>query len=779
MATSSGSKDAPFPELKLELLPDEPVAKPVEKFVAKAAPVAPVASPTVAPSANAPGPAPAPATPVSAFGALESAVALFNISVSFSPGIGADLVSQRAQDDLKLPKEKIESILRALQNGPKAMIGKAVPQDRADKAVADFTRIGMKVELTPVLSIQTKTHAADDGSEVCPACSKRVVLPANRQCPACHVFVDKVTDEFLLRRKLMEKERAIAEARLAKEGADSVKRNKDEMEKRLRELVRKEIEAEYGLDDKGGKSLFGGKTGKVRALAGVALLVAAVAAGRFTSGMGGDKAAEAKPAGPATSAVGQTIEQAKAAANGPNPEQAMAQALEKSLPDEVLAGIDPTDEESLLKAARGGGGGGMTMEQAVAASGALAKSVGNHTLEKAMNGTLPPGSPGAAGGAGAAVAAGKGSAAAPGGIKTSGATGPAIPVPSAEEVAAQGIALPRELKLALTTQLVGTLGEIGQTQRAQEIAKAVLAGPEAASDLQLAAQARSADIAARAWALNGQAPGKASQQAKELKEQIAKIADGPERAMTYAKTGAILAQHTVLPREAQVAMISLAGDTLKGLPAAQQAPVRDVWVTALGDSLLADTIEAARAGKWPRAQEAFKRLSEVAANPPSPAAAASLHGLEYRARIVMGQADQADAALAAGLAAAVKASNVADQARALHAMVARAGAPRTPFLTNAVNQMAEKAHGAPAGAGKSVALSELAQTLVALGQDQAAAKLREASREAASALQPMERSALVARMLVEGDLAQIKARNAEGNYAETEGLLRRVAGYLL
>ena len=169
----------------------------------------------------------------------------------------------------------------------------------------------------------------------------------------------------------------------------------------------------------------------------------------------------------------------------------------------------------------------------------------------------------------------------------------------------------------------------------------------------------------------------------------------------------------------------------------------------------------------------------MAANPPSPAAAASLHGLEYRARIVMGQADKADAALAAGLAAAVKASNVADQARALHAMVARAGAPRTPFLTNAVNQMAEQAHGAPAGAGKSVALSELAQMLVALGQDQAAAKLRVASREAASALQPMERSALVARMLVEGDLAQIKARNAEGNYAETEGLLRRVAGYLL
>jgi uncharacterized Zn finger protein (UPF0148 family) len=189
---------------------------------------------------------------------VESDEALFDIVVQLAAGSSIERVKDKAVNELGMEPLKVEALAKALQSGPSARIGSAVPKTRAEKARDDFTRAGLKVTLSPVLSISKMTAAESDGKTMCPACDVRVILPENRQCPNCNVFVDKVDEQFLLRKKLMEQERRRAEMTLDKEKRDSEKKKKEAAEREMRELIRKEIEAEMGIGDgKGGGSLAG------------------------------------------------------------------------------------------------------------------------------------------------------------------------------------------------------------------------------------------------------------------------------------------------------------------------------------------------------------------------------------------------------------------------------------------------------------------------------------------------------------------------------------------
>jgi hypothetical protein len=224
--------------------------------------------------------------PAGAANSVESDEALFDIVVQLATGSTIERVKDKAINELGMEEAKVEALARALQSGPSARIGSAVPKSRAEKARDDFTKTGLKVTLSPVLSISKMTAAESDGKTVCPACNARVILPENRQCPACNVFVDKVDEQFLLRKKLMEQERRRAEMALDKEKKASEKSNKEAMERELREQIRKEIAAEMGLDD--GKS--GGSLKSKLKLAVAALGVAGLAffGGRMVGGAGSD-----------------------------------------------------------------------------------------------------------------------------------------------------------------------------------------------------------------------------------------------------------------------------------------------------------------------------------------------------------------------------------------------------------------------------------------------------------------------------------------------------------
>ena len=138
----------------------------------------------------------------------ESDEALFDVIVKVPPGARLDDIEKMALGPAGIRADRVESLIKALRSVPQAKIGAGVPRTRADAAKEQFTKAGLTVEITPVLSIKIKTEGAFDGLFGCPSCKQRVTLPENRQCPNCGVFVDKVTDEAQMRRRIMEQERA-------------------------------------------------------------------------------------------------------------------------------------------------------------------------------------------------------------------------------------------------------------------------------------------------------------------------------------------------------------------------------------------------------------------------------------------------------------------------------------------------------------------------------------------------------------------------------------------
>ncbi len=293
---------------------------------------------------------------------VEAEEALFDVVVRISSTTRLSDVEHKAAEAGIAP-EKIEPLIKALRSVPQIKIGSAVNRERADKAKEQFTKAGLIVEITPLLALSTMTAGSMDGTSICPACTTRVMLPESRQCPHCGVYVDKVTDDVQLRRKLMDKERAVLEAQADLGAKKTEAANKEAIEKALRHSIRKELEKKYGKPKTG---TFEGKAGAAK-LAGIGLLVAAA----FFGGRSGaiDRLFNKKESAPVATA---DMNKLAAAQNGGAPTG------------------DADLDDPLLQAAGGKrvGAKGISLEQAVAAAQGL--------------------TPGGAGKAGAPGAAGEG-----------------------------------------------------------------------------------------------------------------------------------------------------------------------------------------------------------------------------------------------------------------------------------------------------------------------------------------------------------------------------------
>eukprot|EP01031_Cornospumella_fuschlensis_P011662 gene11662-14248_t len=178
---------------------------------------------------------------------------------------------QRLAAGTNLPSDRVERLIKVLRSSPNAKVGAAVSLERAEAEKALFSQTGLIVEITPLLSIKTASSASWDGLEACPACGKRVTMPSNRQCPSCGVFVDKLTDDYLMRKKMMQQERGAVEFQKARAEKNAEKSTKDSVEAAMRAKIRAEIQKEYGISG-GGKSKTLLKGVGVLALIGVAFV---------------------------------------------------------------------------------------------------------------------------------------------------------------------------------------------------------------------------------------------------------------------------------------------------------------------------------------------------------------------------------------------------------------------------------------------------------------------------------------------------------------------------
>lgn len=737
----------------------------------------------------------------------ESTEALFDVIVKVPSGTRLEDVEKMALGPAGIRPDRVESLIKALRSVPQAKIGAAVPRSRADAAKEQFSKAGLQVEITPVLSLSVKTEGAFDGLFPCPACKQRVTLPENRQCPNCGVFVDKMTDEALLRKKIMEQERAKLDYQASRGAQDAEKMTREQLEAQLRAEVRAELEAKLGIK----KEKPGISTG-IKAAAAVAVLAAVFIGGRGTSSgfswdeLKGGESAKGKASdadkmlnsvgppsgagGPAAMAGGAAGAAAGAGAAGAGG----AGGAEGS-----QTGDADIDNDPLIQAAGGKrvGAKGITMEQAVAASMTLAKSVGNNTAERALAGANV-GGPGAAGGAamagGAAATAesgGSGSAAAPGAQASGGSSGAAAGGSSAAggasgQAAAGGAggssggesAVSVQSKQLLALEFTAQLAEMGQLPRAMQIIRSLKASPKSAGNAAVASAARISDMEVKAWSMAGMDGTRARAAAEALLTEASALTDPAERALALSRVGAIVARHGQLPPEASRVFLTKAVESIKAVPDAQQRQdVTAKWAVAFGDALYAEAGIRARSGQWNKAQQANTQLETLIAQAPDSASQAKLQALNYQMKLLLGQQDKAAQAMDAALALAAGTPGLAERAAMLRSIAQLSGAATHDKLQAAATTVQTQAL-AKTGGERARALAQLSLMSAEAGLRGRAGELADAAR-ATTGLTQAEAVQVNTDLIVRGDMANARVLHSVGMYAEAETVLLRLGNYLL
>jgi hypothetical protein len=691
---------------------------------------------------------------------------LYDIYASLPGGVDIDILRNRAIKELGLSEAKVVPLLDALRRTSSIKIGSNVTKEKANQATADFQKIGLKIDLKPVLALDAISKF-DDGKVACPACDVRVLLPENRQCPACGIFVDKVDAEFLMRKKLLAKERAIAGARADQEAKDAERQNLQDMERRIREEIRAEIEKEMGLD-KEKQGLFGGffngKQGLVRGLIVTGAMVGAVVLGRVSNSIPGLGGEPPKPDPKIAEAAKQN-----AAQQDINKMMGAVDAGGAAGMDVGGAPLDdPTADESLMQ----NGKKGMSVEQAVAAASALGKAVGNNTIQNAMgSGAGLPGGKAGGGATGAVAAVG------PDGKPILGADGNPIAAAASNAAPAPEFTLPTSVRTQLSSEFAVRLAEMGQSRRGKEILKSLSANPEVIVDLPLAASVRLAEIELRAWAVNGMSVGGARSEIEAINRDIGMLSGTTDRVLALSRAAAAFAEARRVTGAAAPGFISLAGEALKSTSKENQASVMGEWAVAMGVVILSDITEHARQGQWKPAEAAYERLSSILSQAGTPEAAAGLAGIDYRARMVLGQTAKADSALETGISRALKAANQPQQANALYALITRARIGSTPKLEEALTKLTTAVESSKA-ADRPQALGALAQVYAAIGKEEKAFALRQEASSSTGTATP-EAQALATSNWVKVDMSLARARHRESAFAPLEVIVQRIAGYLL
>jgi hypothetical protein len=648
----------------------------------------------------------------------------FDVLVRLPSGARLDQVKSRGEA-AGVTAERLDALVNALRNLPQVQIGKNVSRARADAAKTLYEQCGLVIEINPVLALETKRATLEIS---CPSCRQRVIVTDKGQCPGCGVFVEKFTDDYMQKKRQLELDRA-------KLRHDMEAEFQAKLDAALVEKLRKQ-------------GVFKGRSGAMRAAALVGLLGAAFIVGRGTlagwnketllaTSNGGKAARMMDTAWPSTPGA------------GPDGEPGVVATA-------AAGAVDPEMDDPLIQQASGAkrmGGKGLTIEQAVAASRALARSVGNTTADRAMADGPAAGPAGGEGVAESGAAASAG-AAVP-------AAGPAVTVPATA-------------KLALGLDLARQLAAMGQTARAEHVLKAL--GPRLQAVPELASKSQAAALEIRAWTLGSLAPGQAGATAKSLLADAEKISDVPTRVLALTQAGVAVSQQPRLPREAARALLTRAGDLLASVAADQREQAMGTWAAGLGSVLLNEANAAARAGRWSVVKANGAQLQALAQQAPNAASQARVLAMSHQLQTMLGDAAGADKAIDAALALAAAPASLQERAVLLRGVAAGTGIAGEKFL-KAVDALQAQAQGR-GGIEKAQVMVELSVLNAEAGFRAKAAEAAQAARQVPG-LAPADATRIEAELLMRGDLAAARLMQTLGMYAEAEALLERVGGYLI
>jgi hypothetical protein len=660
---------------------------------------------------------------------LETEAPVFDVIVTINPGVKPADIQRLALQYGELSKGQIEGLMKAFQNGPRVKVGDHVPKDRADKAKEQFGKLGLTVTVVPQLSLQVKPEGDFDGRFLCRACNTRVDLPANRQCPSCEMFVDKITDEWLLKRKITEQERAKLDSRFSREDQQMKKANQKSLEDAIRAKIREELEEEYGVKEE--KGLFQGQRGLLRA-GGLLGLVAVAFVG------GGMIPPGSLPWTKGSQAV--TKSSVSATPNATAMLDSVAPVGGAGEPQSG-AGGDADLDDPMIQALAGGkkmGGPGISMEQAIAASRGLAASVGNTTFDKATggNGALAPG--------GTAV----------------------------DESPVTVTPLTKHL---LAAEFARNMASIGQWRRASAIVKAL---KSLAVEPAAVVAVQSADLEAQAWAMADLSAGGARQAMDVLIRDAQSITDAADRARALGQVATIISGHAQLSPDAARAFLKLADESLKSVGDAKlRASAGGDWMVAAGHVLANEAIAHAKAGRLAKVQAAAEQLQGLTQETSDPTVQSRLHAFGYQIHVAMGLQEKADQKLGAALTAASQVADIVEHTALLRKVAQIAGGVTLAPLQAHIDALKIQIELKPA-LSKELAYAHLSLTYADYGVRDKADENRRLAL-ATKGMTAVESGAVQANLLARSEMATAKFLHLGGRYAESELILQRLSGYLM
>jgi hypothetical protein len=335
-----------------------------------------------------------------------------------------------------------------------------------------------------------------------------------------------------------------------------------------------------------------------------------------------------------------------------------------------------------------------------------------------------------------------------------------------------------QLKLLLSFDFARQLAEMGQLPRARDMIKVLKASPKVAADPVLASAARVTEMEIKAWSMAGLRDAPLRAAADALMADAIRLPDAIERSQALSRVAVILSRHAQLPPEAARAFLTQAADAVKAVtdPATRTAAVSE-WAVALGESLAAEVTARARTGQWGKAQAAAAQVEGLVRQAPEAASQLRLNALDFQVKQQLGQPAKAAASLQAALAQVDKIADLTQRAAALRAVARLAGGgaeeQMRPLLTALETQALQKG-----GVDRARALTQLSLLNTEAGLRAKAADLGQKAR-GSTGLSAEDSVTVSTDLLVRGDLATAKLLHGLGLYAESESVLRELAGYLL
>jgi hypothetical protein len=647
----------------------------------------------------------------------------FDVIVSMPMSMDKEILRQRALEGLGVSEEAVDRLITSLTQHRILKVKSAVPRSVADETGQKFEKIGFRVEIAHCLGLKKAVEKVDD-RVICPACDVKVVPSPETECPNCGVFINKLSEDFLERKRIMKRERARLEAMVGGEKAEAERLAKAEAEKRMREEILAELEAEFGITRKKDR------VGRLPSWAVPALGVVAVIGAFFGGRSTGYEAGESQATQTVTAKM--TAEAAAAAAaENEDDDVAKLEAATKKMKSDMAAAAN------FGKALTGGGA------------------------------TAGVGGAGVAGGGGGAT----GSAGASPNSLTSAATG-------ADGAAAEPVANPitnEAVKREVAYELVMLLAEIGQIDRARELVGRAIAGDQASNDPKLTLQLRLMQLEVDAWTLVHAGAEKPQEQADALLKAVGEIPDSGERSIAGASIGAILLRRPDLTPQTVESLMKIANDSYKLQKGKSKSRVGHEVVVARGKGLLNAVRARIDRGMMQQALPLAQELNAMASSVSDPAGAV-LFGFDHEANRWLGNGAGAQKSLELSLTKVRKSTTLAQEGASLRSIMDGGNVYKTPNAQAAIGALSAAAQ-KWGGADYAAVLVELGLIHIRNGNDQAYAEVQGKLAELIKANPHLVIADERLRGMTEVTMAW---RAKKGNDpAAAEGHLRRAAALVL